>query len=75
MKKESRGSTIHEKMVLLIQEMIEKELPLKEAIKEFEKIYIETAAKKFDGNKTKMAKALNVHRNTLHNLCKALKIE
>ncbi len=75
MKKESRGSTIHEKMVLLIQEMIERELPLKEAIKEFEKIYIETAAKKFDGNKTKMAKALNVHRNTLHNLCKALKIE
>jgi DNA-binding NtrC family response regulator len=75
MKKESREPCIHEKMVLLIQEMVEKELPLKEAIKEFEKIYIETSAKKFNGNKTKMAKALNVHRNTLHNLCKALKIK
>ncbi len=75
MKKESREPTIHEKMVLLIQDMVEKELPLKEAIKEFEKIYIETSAKKFNGNKTKMAKALSVHRNTLHNLCKALKIK
>lgn len=75
MKKESREPTIHEKMMILIQEMVEKELPLKEAIKEFEKIYIETAAKKFNGNKTKMAKALNVHRNTLHNLCKTLKIK
>lgn len=75
MKKESREPTIHEKMELLIQEMVEKELPLKEALKEFEKIYIETAAKKFNGNKTKMARALNVHRNTLHNLCKTLKIK
>ncbi len=75
MKKESREPTIHEKMVRLIQEMVEKELPLKEAIKEFEKIYIETAADKFNGNKTKMARALNIHRNTLHNLCKALKIK
>ncbi len=75
MKKESREPTIHEKMELLIQEMVEKDLPLKEALKEFEKIYIETAAKKFNGNKTKMARALNVHRNTLHNLCKTLKIK
>jgi DNA-binding NtrC family response regulator len=75
MKKESREPSIHEKMILLIQEMVEKGLPLKEAIKEFEKIYIETAAKKFNGNKTKMAKALNVHRNTLHNLCKTLKVK
>lgn len=75
MKKGSREPTIHEKMVLLIQDMVEKELPLKEAIQEFEKIYIETAAKKFNGNKTKMAQALSVHRNTLHNLCKALKIK
>ena len=75
MKKESREPTIHEKMLILAQEMVEKELPLKEAIKEFEKIYIQTAAKKFNGNKTKMARALDVHRNTLHNLCKTLEIK
>jgi DNA-binding NtrC family response regulator len=75
MKKESSVPTIHGRMVLLIKEMVEKELPLKEAIKEFEKIYIETAAKEYNGNKTKMAQALGIHRNTLHNLCKTLKIK
>jgi hypothetical protein len=46
MKKNPRLPTIHEQMVHLIEEMVEKELPLKEAIKEFEKIYIETSANK-----------------------------
>ena len=67
--------TIHEQLVHLIHEMVEKELPIKEAIKEFEKIYIATAAKKYNGNMTKMAQALGIHRNTLHNLRKTLKIK
>lgn len=75
MSKKPRIPNIHERMVLLIKEMVEKELPIKEAIKEFEKIYIETAAGKYNGNKTKMAQALGIHRNTLHNLCKTLKIK
>jgi len=75
MSKKSNTPTIHEQMELLIKEMVEKELPIKEAIKEFEKIYIETAAKAYNGNKTKMALALGIHRNTLHNLCKTLKIK
>ena len=75
MKKNTKLPTIHDRMVLLIEEMVEKELPLKEAIKEFEKIYIETAASKYNGNKTAIAHALGIHRNTLHNLCKSLKIK
>ena len=47
----------------------------KETHLEFEKIYIETASKKYNGNKTLMAQELGIHRNTLHNLCKALKIK
>ncbi|MDH4217629.1 MAG: hypothetical protein OEY18_14125 [Candidatus Aminicenantes bacterium] len=74
MQKESKNPTIHERMKVLIEEMVEKELPLKEALREFEKVYIETAAKRYKLNKTRMAKALGIHRNTLHNLCKALKI-
>lgn len=66
--------TIHERMTHLIQEMVERELPLKEALREFEKIYIQTAAEKYNQNKTKMARALGIHRNTLHNLCKTLDI-
>jgi DNA-binding NtrC family response regulator len=73
--KESRPLSIHKKMEIMINELVEKELPIKEAIKEFEKIYIETAGKKYNGNQTKTAKALGIHRNTLHNLCKTLKIK
>jgi len=75
MMKKSRPLSIHKKMEILIKELVEKELPIKEAIKEFEKIYIETAEKKYNGNKTRIAKALGIHRNTLHNLCKTLKIK
>lgn len=75
MLKKSKMPNIHERMVLLIKEMVEKELPIKEAIKEFEKIYIATASETYNGNKTKMAQALGIHRNTLHNLCKTLKIK
>ena len=67
--------SIHHKMEVLIKELVESELPLKEVLREFEKIYIETSSKKYNGNKTKMARALGIHRNTLHNLIKTLHIE
>lgn len=67
--------SIHQKMEVLIKELVDNELPLKEVLKEFEKIYIETSSQKYNGNKTKMAKALGIHRNTLHNLTKALNIK
>ncbi len=75
MMKESRTLSIHKKMEILIKELVEKEFSIKEALKEFERIYIETAGKKYNGNKTRIAKALGIHRNTLHNLCKTLKIK
>jgi len=65
---------LHDKLKMLIDEMVNKELPLKEVLKEFEKLYIESASKKYRGNKSKMADALGIHRNTLHNLTKSLKI-
>ncbi len=74
MQKEFEKLNLHQKMVVLVTELVEKELPIKEALREFEKIYIETATKKYNGNKTKVAKALGIHRNTLHNLSRALKI-
>ena len=67
--------SIHQKMEVLIKELVDNELPLKEVLKEFEKIYIEMSAQKYNRNKTKMAKALGIHRNTLHNLTKALNIK
>ncbi|MGB2906864.1 MAG: helix-turn-helix domain-containing protein [Candidatus Aminicenantaceae bacterium] len=67
--------TINAKMKLLAKDLVENELPLRDALREFEKLYILTASKKYNGNKTRMAKALGVHRNTLHNLCKSLELD
>jgi transcriptional regulator with PAS, ATPase and Fis domain len=66
---------IHQKLELVIREMVEKDLSLKDVLREFEKIFFEQSAKKYEGNKTKMAKALGIHRNTLQNRAKALKIK
>jgi DNA-binding NtrC family response regulator len=66
---------IHQKMELLISDMVDKEVRFRDALKEFQKIYLEISAKKYEGKKAKMAKALGVHRNTLHNLVKKLKIK
>lgn len=75
MQKKSDKITIHRKMEIIIEEMVEKELSLKDGLKEFEKIYIETASKKYKGNMTKMARALGIHRNTLRSRTKSLKIK
>ena len=72
MEKKYEDLTIHQKMVILIQEMVDKELLFKDSQREFEKIYFQIASKKYNGNKTKMAKALGIHRNTLHNRSKVL---
>jgi DNA-binding NtrC family response regulator len=73
MDKKFEKLTFHQKMEMLVREMVEDDLALKEALKEFEKIYIEAASRKFNGNMCKTAKALRVHRNTLHNRAKALR--
>ena len=72
--KTDKDLSLHKKMEILVEELVEKELPLKAALKEFERIYIKLTEKKYRGNKTRMAQALGIHRNTLHNLCKTLKI-
>ena len=74
MDKKFSDLNIHQKLEATIQEIVEKELNLKDVLKEFEKIFFETAARKYNGNQTKMAKALGIHRNTLHNRTQSLKI-
>jgi DNA-binding NtrC family response regulator len=55
--------------------MVDKDIDLKTALREFEKIYFEQTARKHEGNRTNMSKALRIHRNTLHNRIKVLKIK
>jgi len=64
---------LHQKLEVIVKEMVEKELSLKDALHEFERIFFDLTAKKYEGNRTKMAKALGIHRNTLHNKAKTLK--
>jgi DNA-binding NtrC family response regulator len=73
--KKSSSLTIHQKLETLIKEMVEKEIRYKDALDEFEKIFIETASKIYKGNKSKVAKSIGIHRNTLHSRAKALKIK
>ncbi len=75
MEKKFSEYNIHQKLDLVIREMVEKEVRFKDALNEFEKIFIEAVSKKCKGNKSKMAQAMGVHRNTLHSRAKALKIK
>jgi DNA-binding NtrC family response regulator len=75
MDRRSSDLNLHQRMELIIKDMVEKEINIKDALREFEKIFFEQAAKKHEGNKTKMAQALGIHRNTLHNRAKLLKVK
>jgi len=75
MDKRSSDLNLHQRMELIVKDMVEKEISLKDALREFEKIFFEQAAKKHEGNKTRMAQALGIHRNTLHNRAKLLKLK
>jgi DNA-binding NtrC family response regulator len=75
MEKKFSEMTIHQKLELIIKEMLDKEVLYKDARKEFEKIFIELASKKYKGNQTKIAQALGIHRNTVHSRSKSLKIK
>lgn len=56
---------MREQLEQLVAEMIEKRIYLEEAVGEFEKKFIISALKKTEGNQTKAAKVLGLHRNTL----------
>ena len=75
MEKRSSELNLHQRMELIVKDMVDKEISLKDALREFEKIFFEQAARKHEGNKTRMAQALGIHRNTLHNRAKILKIK
>jgi DNA-binding NtrC family response regulator len=75
MDKKFSEMTIHQKLEIVIKEMVERELLFKDALREFEKIFIETCSRKCGGNRSKVAKAMGIHRNTLHSRAKALRIK
>jgi len=56
---------VKEKLESLVAEMIEKRILLDEAVGAFEKKFIQLALGQTNGNQSKAAEVLGVHRNTL----------
>ena len=53
------------RMENLIEEMLDGQILLNEAMCEFEKVYIQKALERFDDHFSNTATALGIHRNTL----------
>jgi len=58
-------STVKKQMEALITELVEGGILLDQARDEFEKKFIATALARTKGNRTRAARMLGVHRNTL----------
>ncbi|HEX9961955.1 MAG TPA: helix-turn-helix domain-containing protein [Pyrinomonadaceae bacterium] len=56
---------IRTRMESLIEEMLDGQIMLCEALSEFEKLYIQKALDRYDDHLSKTAGALGIHRNTL----------
>lgn len=52
-------------METLIEEMLDGQIFLNEALTEFEKLYIQKALERYKEHLSKTANALGIHRNTL----------
>lgn len=63
-----------EKMDSLIEEMVSGGILLEQAVKELERRYIQAVLDRCDGNRSRAAKRLGIHRNTLRNKIKKLKL-
>lgn len=56
---------LRSRMEALIEEMLDGQIMLNEALSEFEKLYIQKALNRNDEHFSKTADALGIHRNTL----------
>ncbi|HUX09802.1 MAG TPA: helix-turn-helix domain-containing protein [Terriglobia bacterium] len=59
----------------LVNELIEHGILFEDAVSEFEKRFIRGILEKNNGNTSKAAKALGIHRNTLSRKIAALKLD
>jgi Fis family transcriptional regulator, factor for inversion stimulation protein len=61
-----RESGVKDQLEALVTQMIERGLLFEEAMSEFEKKFILKVLEGNQGNQTKAAKAMGIHRNTLN---------
>jgi len=56
---------VKEKLEALVNQMIEQEIGYEDAVTEFERRFIRKILEKVNGNQSKAAQTLGIHRNTL----------
>lgn len=60
---------------VVIDELVDRGVPLEQARSEFERQYVIAALRDNDGNVGRSSEALGVHRNTLRNKVTSLRIQ
>ena len=66
---------MHRLLEQLVSQMVEKGIHYEDALREFDRRFIVEVVEKSDGNLSKAADTLGVHRNTLSRKIKDLKIK
>ena len=66
---------MHRLLEQLVMQMVEKGIHYEDALREFDRRFIVEVVEKSDGNLSKAADTLGVHRNTLSRKIKDLKIK
>ena len=66
---------MHKLLEQLVTQMVEKGIHYEDAVREFDRRFIGEVVEKSDGNLSKAADTLGVHRNTLSRKIKELKIK
>jgi transcriptional regulator with PAS, ATPase and Fis domain len=57
--------TVKDQLEALVTQMIEHDIGFEDAVAEFERRFIKRVLEKSNGNRSRAAKALGIHRNTL----------
>jgi DNA-binding protein Fis len=67
MKDRNLRDSLNGKLERLVHEMCVQEIPLPAAAREFEKKFLQAILRRCGGNRTRAARLLGIHRNTLAN--------
>lgn len=71
----TKTESLNGQLSRIVSELVRRGVPLEQARREFERQYIVASLLSSDGNLTRSAKGLGVHRNTLRNKVETLGIE
>jgi DNA-binding NtrC family response regulator len=69
------STAVKDQLEALVNRMIEQGIQFPDAITEFEKRFIQHMLEKHNGNQSKTAQALGIHRNTLSRKSEALGLD